>query len=247
MGIPMDDNINAPTVPSGPRTGRAAPDLSKLSLDGLREEKLRIEAELSALSSVLTSHGVDMNTPLTIDGFPRDDIDVAQIRITRARIIHLRTDHKEVMKWIEQRVHETFAKLQQNQDASAAADTTTTSTSQPAVAGERSTSEAPPPSEATVVETPFAKVNSVVAGSPADQAGLRAGDTIRSFGGINWMNHERLTKVAEVVQQNEGRPVVVKVVRKNDSGQGTAELTLGLVPRRDWGGRGLLGCHLVPL
>lgn len=102
MGIPMDDNINAPTVPSGPRTGRAAPDLSKLSLDGLREEKLRIEAELSALSSVLTSvcpqsfcfdafwekmedctdflfqHGVDMNTPLTIDGFPRDDIDVAQ-------------------------------------------------------------------------------------------------------------------------------------------------------------------------
>jgi len=108
------------------------------------------------------------------------------------------------MKWIEQRVHETFAKLQQNQDASAAADTTTTSTSQPAVAGERSTSEAPPPSEATVVETPFAKVNSVVAGSPADQAGLRAGDTIRSFGGINWMNHERLTKVAEVVQQNEG-------------------------------------------
>lgn len=114
------------------------------------------------------------------------------------------------MKWIEQRVHETFAKLQQNQDASAAADTTTTSTSQPAVAAERSTSEAtapseaPPPSEATVVETPFAKVNSVVAGSPADQAGLRAGDTIRSFGGINWMNHERLTKVAEVVQQNEG-------------------------------------------
>lgn len=99
----MDDNIHAPTVPSGPTTGRSATrDLSKLSLTGLREEKERIEAELSALSSVLSSvrslafclnsvfvgkstftdrfqHGVDMNTPLTtFDGFPRDDIDVAQ-------------------------------------------------------------------------------------------------------------------------------------------------------------------------
>ncbi|KAL2009706.1 hypothetical protein VTN00DRAFT_5513 [Thermoascus crustaceus] len=239
----MDDNIHAPTVPSGPTTGRSATrDLSKLSLTDLREEKERIEAELSALSSVLSSHGVDMNTPLTtFDGFPRDDIDVAQIRTTRARIIHLRNDHKDVMKWIEQRLHEHFANLQQARGTSAAADTTTISaTPQPGVTGVTATSEA------RTVETPFAKVNSVVAGSPADQAGLKAGDTIRSFGGVNWMNHESLTKVAEVVQQNEGRPVVVKVVRKNDSGR-TAELTLALVPRRNWGGRGMLGCHLVPL
>ena len=55
-----------------------------------------------------------------------------------------------------------------------------------------------------MLETPFAKVNSVVPGSPADQAGLKAGDTIRSFGDVNWLNHERLSKVAEAVQQNEG-------------------------------------------
>ncbi|KAL2002803.1 hypothetical protein VTN02DRAFT_5905 [Thermoascus thermophilus] len=241
MGNPMDDNIHAPTVPSGPTTGRSATrDLSKLSLNGLREEKERIEAELSALSSVLSSHGVNMNTPLTtFDGFPRDDIDVAQIRTTRARIIHLRNDHKDVMKWVEQRLHEHFANLQQAQNTPA--DTTTTSaTPQPEATGVAATPEA------RTVETPFAKVNSVVAGSPADQAGLKAGDTIRSFGGVNWMNHERLSKVAEVVQQNEGRPVVVKAVRKNESG-GTAELTLALVPRRNWGGRGMLGCHLVPV
>ncbi|RAQ67638.1 hypothetical protein COH21_012876, partial [Aspergillus flavus] len=65
------------------------------------------------------------------------------------------------------------------------------------------------------------------------------------FGTINWINHERLSKVAESVQQNEGRTLIVKVLRQ-DNGDVT-ELDLELVPRRDWGGRGLLGCHLVPL
>lgn len=52
----MDDNIHAPTVPSGPTTGGvAARDLSKLSMTELMAEKQRLEDELSALSSVLTS------------------------------------------------------------------------------------------------------------------------------------------------------------------------------------------------
>ena len=59
-------------------------------------------------------------------------------------------------------------------------------------------------SAAGLIETPFAKVNSVVEGSPADTAGLKAGDTIRTFGTANWMNHEKLSKVAEVVQRSEG-------------------------------------------
>lgn len=53
-------------------------------------------------------------------------------------------------------------------------------------------------------ETPFAKVNSVVPGSPADDAGLKTGDRIRNFGDINWLNHEKLSKVAETVQKNQG-------------------------------------------
>jgi 26S proteasome non-ATPase regulatory subunit 9 len=54
------------------------------------------------------------------------------------------------------------------------------------------------------LEAPFAKVNSVVAGSPADSAGLRVGDTITKFGWVDWTNHERLSRVAEAVSQNEG-------------------------------------------
>ena len=55
-----------------------------------------------------------------------------------------------------------------------------------------------------VLDTPFAKVNSVVDGSPADQAGLKVGDRIRKFGNVDFMTHEKLSKVAETVQRNQG-------------------------------------------
>ena len=60
-----------------------------------------------------------------------------------------------------------------------------------------------------LADTPFAKVNSVVPGSPADQAGLKAGDRICKFGDVNWLNHEKLGKVAETVQRNQGVSVSV--------------------------------------
>lgn len=232
----MDRDIHAPTVPSGPTTaGTGFRDLTKLSMVELMNEKERIEAELSAYSSVLTSQGVTMDTSLTtFDGYPRDDIDVAQIRTTRARIIHLRNDHKEVMKQLEKGLHAHFEALQNAQSTSNAAATT-------------AQSSLPTSSQTGITDTPFARVNSVAPGSPAEQAGVKTGDLVRSFGPVNWVNHERLAKVGEVVQQNEGRAVVVKVVRQNESGQGTRELSVSLIPRRNWGGRGLLGCHLVPV
>ena len=55
-----------------------------------------------------------------------------------------------------------------------------------------------------VIETPFARVNTIESGSPAHEANLKAGDRIRTFGTANWTNHENLRKVGEVVQRNEG-------------------------------------------
>ena len=43
-----------------------------------------------------------------------------------------------------------------------------------------------------------------MAGSPADAAGLKAGDEIRVFGYANNTNHDELKRVAECVQGNEG-------------------------------------------
>ncbi|OAX78637.1 hypothetical protein ACJ72_07052 [Emergomyces africanus] len=222
MGIPMDD-IHAPTVASGPTSapetnGR---ELSSLSLNELFEEKTRLEAELKALSSVLDSHGVNMSTSLTtFDGYPRDDLDIAQIRTTRARIIHLRNDYKDIMEKVEQGVHAHFARLQQQQQQQQqqqntscppTATTTSTSTSMPNSTNDLPILTSPTIEDSTttssqpgIIETPFAKINSVVEGSPAAQAGIKVGDRIRSVGHVNWMNHENLMKVAEVVQRNEG-------------------------------------------
>ncbi|KAJ5662539.1 26S proteasome non-ATPase regulatory subunit 9 [Penicillium maclennaniae] len=238
-GFLMDD-IHAPTVASGPSSARPARDVSKLSMPELMQEKERIEMELSALSSVLNSHGVTMRSTLTtFDGYPRDDIDIAQVRTTRVRIIHLRNDHKEVMTHLEKGLHDHFARLQNTPGA------TTNGTNVPSSAPTSATDSTS--ADAGTLGTPFARVNSVEPGSPAHQAGLKTGDSIRSFGSVHWLNHERLSKVAEAVQQNEGRPLSVKVTRRNEGGPGTVDLDLQLTPRRNWGGRGLLGCHLVPL
>ena len=52
----MDNNIHAPTVPSGPTTANTGfGDLSKLSMVELMDQKERIESELSALSGILSS------------------------------------------------------------------------------------------------------------------------------------------------------------------------------------------------
>ena len=113
--------------------------------------------------------------------------------------------------------------------------------------------------ETTQADTPLAKVNSVVPSSPAAEAGLLPQDKIARFGSATWLNHDKLAKVAQIVGQSEGvsddtsargtsttnpnvqRQIPVTVVR------GTDVLQLSLTPRSNWGGRGMLGCHLVPL
>ncbi|KAI1466751.1 uncharacterized protein F4812DRAFT_64825 [Daldinia caldariorum] len=227
------DNIHAPTVPAGPSSRPLSNGNAKhLSFAELQAKKLDIEAELKALSGVLDSHGVNMETPLTTaDGFPRADIDVAQIRTTRARIIHLKNDYKDLLNTIEKHLHEHFASIQDADDA---------------VPASADRAEMLGDSIPETLEEPFAKVNSVVAGSPAESAGLKPGDEIRNFGYVNKRNHDGLKKVAECVQGNEGQRILVKVTRRVDTNR-KQELQLNLTPRQNWGGRGLLGCHILPL
>lgn len=192
-----------------------------------------------------------MNTTLTtFDGYPRADIDVAQIRVTRSRIIYLRNDWKGLMGRIERGLvehHEGMKISGQDLDGKGedrkgedGKDGDMSTTSENVEAQARSS----PPS---APEAPFAKVNTVEPGSPAHEAGLKVGDLIRRFGSAIWSNHERLRRVGAVVQQNQGRPILVRVQRKTTDGIGVQELEVRVTPRVGWGGRGSLGCHVVPI
>jgi 26S proteasome non-ATPase regulatory subunit 9 len=154
------------------------------------------------------------------------------VRTTRARIIHLRNDYKSLMTRMERCIHERFASLDENDAVP--------------VAGQDNSQSILPDSVSTPLDPPFAKVNTVAAGSPAESAGLKAGDEIRNFGYVNQANHDNLRKVAECVQGNEGSNVLIKVSRADGVAE-RQELRLTLTPRKDWGGRGMLGCHILPL
>ncbi|KAL9095986.1 MAG: hypothetical protein Q9163_006481 [Psora crenata] len=232
------DDLDTSTVPSGPTTGASTASNGtaedKRSLMDLMTEKTNMEAELSTLGAILDSHGVNMNTSLTtFDGYPRDDIPVASIRLARARIINLRNDYKALMSMIEVGLHQRHAEYRASQPPPSTAQLSSPARNTPLGEG--------------LVETPFARVDAVVPGGPADQAGLKAGDKIRRFGDATWVNHENLARLSDIVRKNQGTRVVVKVVRESEGEGGTEELELILVPRSNWGGRGLLACYLLPL
>ncbi|OHF04325.1 26S proteasome non-ATPase regulatory subunit 9 [Colletotrichum orchidophilum] len=164
MGLPLRmNNIHAPTVPSGPASNTSINGhLSCLTFVELQRKKEDMEAELKAL-----------------------------VRTTRARIIHLRNDYKELMAMVEKQLHEHFASLKEEDVPEV-----------PLPGGADNLADHP---ASRLLEEPFAKVNSVVPGSPADLAGLEPNDHIRNFGYVNRSNHDNLKKVAECVQGNEGR------------------------------------------
>ena len=110
------------------------------------------------------------------------------VRTTRARIIYLRNDYKDLLKVIDKFLESHFAGLaDQEESASTALVDAPIRTAIP-----------------EALDQPFAKVNSVVGNSPAATAGLQPGDLIRNFGYVNFANHDGLKKVAECVQGNEG-------------------------------------------
>ncbi|KIY45634.1 hypothetical protein FISHEDRAFT_66898 [Fistulina hepatica ATCC 64428] len=181
--------------------------------------KADIEAELDAHYATLKAQSVTMRTPLVdTEGFPRADLDIFAIRGARVRIIELRNDLDALMNEIGKALEGVY---------------------DPAVAPQQDSSFS---SENAEELSPFARVNGVAPGSPAAEAGLQREDVIVKFGPLTKRSFgsESLQPLASLVSQNENRQIVVEVLRRGQS------VRLNLLPRKGWGGRGMLGCHIVP-
>ncbi|KAL1682367.1 hypothetical protein EV122DRAFT_259647 [Schizophyllum commune] len=179
----------------------------------LMSQKEATETLIEEQASILKSNNATMRSPLVdADGFPRDDMDIYAVRGARVRIIELRNDLDDLMNKIGKALEGVY---------------------DPALI-------APKPSEDDL--RTFAKVNAVAPGSPAADAGLQKDDLIVKFGHLT---HKSLTggslqPIAELVNANENRHVVIKLLRSGET------VFANLYPRQGWGGRGMLGCHIVP-
>uniref|UniRef100_A0A8C2EMM9 26S proteasome non-ATPase regulatory subunit 9 n=1 Tax=Cyprinus carpio TaxID=7962 RepID=A0A8C2EMM9_CYPCA len=188
----------------------------------LIKRKDDIEEQIKAYDDMLrTQAGVGMDAPLVdVEGFPRADVDLYKVRTARHNISCLQNDHKAIMVEIEEALHKLHATARVKPEK----DETKMEVTEPAVS----------------LSAPFALVDTVTQGSPAFQAGLRVGDEIIELGSVNTQNFRNLRDIASVVQHSEGKSLRVGLLR---SGQ---EMHLSLTPKQ-WSGRGLLGCNLVPL
>jgi len=184
------------------------------------QKKEEIEREIKHLGDVLASQkNVGMHSPLVdAEGYPRMDIDVAQVRHARHRIICLQNDHKAVMKEIEENLHHVLAKNAETGD------------------GPRENMDV---DEITENLTPIARVDKVMSGSPAEFSGLMEGDKLVKFGSVTSENFRNLQDISTVVQHSVGKPLELTVLRNSKP------IQLHLTPST-WSGRGLLGCNLMP-
>ncbi|ALC47354.1 CG9588 [Drosophila busckii] len=211
----------------------AAENTTKKRLEILMAAKKQLEDQISKNGQILaTNDNVGMSGPLIdAEGYPRNDIDVYQVRQARQNIICLQNDHKKLMDQIQTMLNQYHAEV---------------STTDPELVNRASALELNSerePGGAMITEPPLTRVivivNLVSPNSPAEEAGLRVGDKIMRFGSINGNNFQNnLAQIGEVVRHMQNQNVQLKVKRQEQL------IDLILVPKT-WTGRGLLGCNIV--
>lgn len=232
----------------------------------LSNERRSIDEELSSLFNVLRSQNVTMNSALIDNqGFPIASIDIVAVRTARARIIALQNDRENIENQMRNLLDLALSRTNSGTEipltnGSVTHDDRQTTQAMANVPGTngalsmnvpiRQNGDASTWSEVGGL-TPFAKVNAISPNSPAQQADMRIGDEILQFATLTGANAHRslenkdLGNLPSVVQR--GIEIGVMVLRNSNDGNARQIKRLRLTPNDGWGGRGLLGCHLLPM
>lgn len=189
-----------------------------MSISELIKQKCEIESRITELGLILKEEGdVGMSgNIIDSEGYPRNDVDIYKIRLTRQEINCLQNDYKEIIQKIDEEGislnkenTETISKYQTNEP----------------------------------IQT-FLKITQVDNESPSLTAGLEKGDEIIQFGPFTGSSSSKnLSEISEHVKEREDKIVLLKVSRKHDGSKHDEILRLKLVPKK-WKGHGLLGCKL---
>ncbi|KAL1460761.1 hypothetical protein WDU94_012712 [Cyamophila willieti] len=194
-------------------------------LNQLMSKRMDLESELQVYQGILNSNNVGMHEALVdAEGYPRQDVDVFQVRNARNRIICIQNDLRGLMKEIEDNLH-----LVHSIDG-ASAQTTPDSQS---ITNNGSNGTATP------LFNPIARIGDVVPNSPAHNAGLGKDDIILEFGPVNSSNFKSLQDFAGIVRSNVNQDIVLIVLRN-----GSTRQRLVLRPQ-PFDGQGLVGCYFL--
>lgn len=236
----------------------------------LAQDRKVIDEEIHSNIKVLQEQGATMTSPLVdAQGFPVATTDIVAVRTARSRINALRNDREAIEKRMRDVLEIALAKKEEQQRASsiqgAAADGNLSSQNLSGVSQAWARTDGRREGLSMMVETQegnvddwrqvggmvaFARVNSVADSSPAQTADLRVEDEVLTFGDLDGTTAHQsvarkdLRNLPSVVQ--EGKEISLTVLRKDANGQ-RAIKRLRLTPLSNWGGRGLLGCHLIPI
>ncbi|CAD6992335.1 26S proteasome non-ATPase regulatory subunit 9 [Ceratitis capitata] len=217
------------------------PNPTKDLIFKLMDEKEKVEGKISEYGRILENNAnVGMDGPLIdAEGFPRNDIDVYQVRQARQQIICLQNDYKTLLKEIERQMHKLHSETapeQSEEISQQAANMQLEEESQMPHTSNMFTNSSPAVSG---LAEALVKVDMISPGSPAEESGLRVGDEILEFGTVNSSNFRNdISQIGDLVRHMQNKRVPLRVQR---FGQ---RLDLILIPKL-WSGRGLLGCNIV--
>lgn len=214
---------------------------SLLSLDNHRKS---MEDEIIKITDFLTSPGMPGVTGPLIDreGFPIQGIDHTMIRTERNKLIRLQNDLKGLMLQIEKDMQTFF--LKEKDKIRPIANDIVVDKKEPISI---QLFEEDNFKNNDKLKLPFAVVGLVSEGSPAEESGLKPGDSIINFDNIiSYGITNPLQKIAEIVRNKENKPIRVEIMRKTNPEiefEQLEVLDIVLTPHK-WFGLGLLGCKL---